>query len=615
MELLTYARILWRRKWLIILTIAVTVSVAAIGTQMIEPFYAASATLRITTPPQGGPSYLDHDLLYADRLMNTYAQIAVSDPILAELTGRLGLESAPDVRAEVIVNSELLRLTVQSKDADLAANAANELANILVERSEELYANDPGLLVEVSEARIADLQAQLRDLQAERADLSEEQATQAQSLDQTMIVLEDMIRWLREQQEWARTVEALLANTISVVSEATAPDDPVQSSLMLNLILGALLGGIGGATLAFLLESMDRHIYSSQEIERVLQSRVLSVIPRTPRWQRSPWFDRNSAQIEALRRLEISLFPAQLVHDDLTQIKGIDPTFAGRLYRHGVFTFRQLASLTPDQIKSIAEIDKGELVDTQKWIEQAGQLAQRSLQPNKQHGYPQILLVTSPGPKEGKSRITANLAATIAQTGRTVIVIDADLRRPSLHKIFGVPNASGLTAVLSGQMDISNVLQDTYDQRIKVVTSGDNSANVSFSTPLLALGLEDLTQRFDQIIIDAPSLLTADAAALARMADGVLLVVRQDRAREQLLLAAAQQLEISSATLSGIVLNFSAGDRASRVFAHYRRKAFNVPRPRFDQSESSPAARPIAPAAPGFTSKGQLPEKGSSVNV
>lgn len=144
MELRKYFKILWRRKLIIITTTIVTIAVVGIGTRYITPMYQASATLRIAVSASGSINY--SDFIYADRLMNTYVEIATSRPVVKELVKRLGLTKTPILKVEIVPNTELIRITVEDTNPKLAATAANSLA--LPERSarqlaEPMHGNQP----------------------------------------------------------------------------------------------------------------------------------------------------------------------------------------------------------------------------------------------------------------------------------------------------------------------------------------------------------------------------------------------------------------------------------------------------------------------------------------
>jgi non-specific protein-tyrosine kinase len=188
--------------------------------------------------------------------------------------------------------------------------------------------------------------------------------------------------------------------------------------------------------------------------------------------------------------------------------------------------------------------------------------AYRSLAANLQFAYAdrqlQTIGITSPAEGEGKSRTVANLAIALAQTGRRVIVVDADLRRPGQHTLFGLPREAGLADTLLSEPEHTQLpLQDTSVAGVRVLTCGPSPAN-----PLEALG----SRRFDQalalargqadfVLVDTPPAgALADAAVIAPRVDGVLLVVSAGRTKRDLARRAREQLERVNANLLGVVL-------------------------------------------------------------
>ena len=149
-------------------------------------------------------------------------------------------------------------------------------------------------------------------------------------------------------------------------------------------------------------------------------------------------------------------------------------------------------------------------------------------------GGPQLVLLTSAKRGEGKSTVAANLAVTIAQSGREVVVVDCDLRLPTVHKLFDLPNKRGLTNILAGEVQLDESIQYSAFPRVQVVTSGPlppNPTELLGSQRMLDL-LDVLKTQFDFIILDTPAMLSvADAAVLAPAVDNVILVVAQAQTR------------------------------------------------------------------------------------
>jgi succinoglycan biosynthesis transport protein ExoP len=166
MELRNYINILLRRKWVIILTIVVTMIVVVIGTRLQTPIYQASTVLRIATSASGQLSYaVSAYYIYSERLMNTYLEIVTSRPVLSNLENRLALTKAPVVKAEVLPNTELIKITVEHTDPQIAAKTANTLADILIEQSAQQYEGGKISLPELLAEQLAQAKADLDQAQ------------------------------------------------------------------------------------------------------------------------------------------------------------------------------------------------------------------------------------------------------------------------------------------------------------------------------------------------------------------------------------------------------------------------------------------------------------------
>ena len=178
------------------------------------------------------------------------------------------------------------------------------------------------------------------------------------------------------------------------------------------------------------------------------------------------------------------------------------------------------------------------------------------------------LMVTSAERGEGKSTITANLAVSIAQSGRSVAVVDCDMRLPTLHEMFDHPNDRGLTNVLIEDFKIEDALQETAFPRLHLLTSGPtppNPTELLGSVKMKAI-LNELKSKFDIVLLDTPALLSVtDAAVLVPMVDNIVLVVARTRSKKDSIHAVRQQLQYVNAKMVDVVVNRAE----SNGIAHY----------------------------------------------
>jgi receptor protein-tyrosine kinase len=171
---------------------------------------------------------------------------------------------------------------------------------------------------------------------------------------------------------------------------------------------------------------------------------------------------------------------------------------------------------------------------------------------------PQVIVVSSPGSREGKSTTCANLGVVLAQIDKSVLVVDGDLRRPTLHKIFGVKNAFGLVSVLVGERD----LQDTWQEvmpGLSLLTAGPMLPNPAdlLSSQRCAELVRQLRENFDYVLVDAPPLAgpISDPTILATQGDGILLVVDARNTRKGSVRRSMRELEAVGVDVLGTVMN------------------------------------------------------------
>jgi capsular exopolysaccharide synthesis family protein len=174
-----------------------------------------------------------------------------------------------------------------------------------------------------------------------------------------------------------------------------------------------------------------------------------------------------------------------------------------------------------------------------------------------------IAMVTSAQRAEGKSTVAANLAVTIAQSGRRVIIVDCDMRLPTVHKIFSLPNKRGLTSVLTKDVSLQEAIVDTAFPRLNALTSGPLPPNPTelLGSPQMANLLKELEQEFDFVLLDTPALLSvADAAVLAPVVDRIVWVVALAQTRRDDASTVRRQLMNVDAESLVVVINRAGSD-------------------------------------------------------
>ncbi|EOU1702921.1 CpsD/CapB family tyrosine-protein kinase [Clostridium perfringens] len=173
------------------------------------------------------------------------------------------------------------------------------------------------------------------------------------------------------------------------------------------------------------------------------------------------------------------------------------------------------------------------------------------------------IVVTSSEPGEGKSTVVCNLSSVIAQNNKKVIILDCDLRRPTIHKKFGISNSIGLTEYIVGKNDLNSIIQE-LNENLNIITSGRIPPNPSevLSSKTMENLLKVLSERYDYIILDTPPLtVVTDSQILAGKCDGTILVVRAEATSKESIIKAYKELEKVRANVLGSVLNGIKGDK------------------------------------------------------
>jgi capsular exopolysaccharide synthesis family protein len=217
------------------------------------------------------------------------------------------------------------------------------------------------------------------------------------------------------------------------------------------------------------------------------------------------------------------------------------------------------------------------MVDPKSPIAEAYNSLRGSLLYATTEGLPQVMLVTSAQSAEGKSTISYALGLGFARLGKTVVVFDADLRRPSLHRRIGYDNQRGLSTLLTSQDTLASVARASELPNLALVPSGPLplSPTELISSPRLEQILQEAAQHFDVVLIDSPPILgLADAPMIAALADGVIFVVEADRSRRGALKMALRRLRAVRPVLLGAVLSKFDPLKASNRYSEYYGKDY-----------------------------------------
>lgn len=189
------------------------------------------------------------------------------------------------------------------------------------------------------------------------------------------------------------------------------------------------------------------------------------------------------------------------------------------------------------------------------------------------------ILITSPSQGNGKTTVATNLALSISQGEQEVVLVDADLRRPSVHKALDMAKDPGLSDLIRNKADIDNVVRSWYGGELKVITAGNVPSNITEVVGSKRIGsiLGDLREKFEIVIVDAPPLIIADSYNLASRVDGVILILEPGQTSEEQASTIKEQLDRSNAHLLGIVFN-KISEQSAHSYYDYQYRSLYSPK-------------------------------------
>ncbi|MEB6053361.1 CpsD/CapB family tyrosine-protein kinase [Enterococcus gallinarum] len=182
------------------------------------------------------------------------------------------------------------------------------------------------------------------------------------------------------------------------------------------------------------------------------------------------------------------------------------------------------------------------------------------------------MVITSSGPGEGKSTTSANLAVVFAKSGQRVLLVDADMRKPTVYKTFNLQNNTGLSTVLSTSTTVVEASQKTIIDNLSVMTSGPKPPNPSelLGSTRMNQVIEEAKNLYDVVIFDMPPVVAVtDAQIMASKADGTILVVRENVSRKESLTKAKELLNMVQARMLGVVYNGAENSKDAGYYYYY----------------------------------------------
>jgi non-specific protein-tyrosine kinase len=515
MEIKRYLALVWRWAWLIILGGVIAGGGAYLVSKNTQKVYRASARFLIDEAP-GATSGNDlAQILLEERLAQTYVEIIKTRPILAETIAKLGDDTltvnalAGKITVSAPQESQILTVIVEDTDPERAANIANTLGEVFI------------------------TQTQARENLRYAAPIA---------------------NWQERITEIGNTIQEIEIQISEMGTPETAVDEAALSRLQTQLNEAQIRYTEAFNNLNTLQIAQAKENSNIVDIEA-------AVVNKNPI---RPQTDTNTMLATAVGVI--------LALSVIILIEYLDDTIK--------LPDEILEDTNLSTLGAIAYIKTNALEErliTQEQprapISEAYRMIRTNLNFATVDGGLRTVIVSSASPGEGKSTTSANLAVVIAQTGKKVVIVDADLRRPRQHKIFNVLNNQGLTtAILDNQTPINYHMQPTTIPNLMLLASGPIPPNPAelLNSHRMHQVLEALKKEADVVIFDSPPILTvADATILAPQVNGCLLVVEVGKTKRKSFREAAERLMQANVHLFGTVMNRSQPGRRGYDYYYY----------------------------------------------
>jgi len=544
--------------------------------------YARDKELLFLETPDGKPENIANDRLrdLQDELTRAQA-LRFEKEALFRLVEAGDFSSLPGVVENKLMQDLTVRLAdLKREQAQLAATFSsqypkvkqiqNQIGELEATLAEERERAAGRITNEYRAARRQEglLQQAFADQQA-RANQLAERAVQYKMLKREVDTQKQLYDTLLQRHRQAGVSAGLKATNIHIVDFARASSSPVRPNLSLNLALAVLVGLGLGLGVAFLWEYFDSSLKSPLDVERHFHVPALGLIPSAEALN-SPWGDpyaiygrakvlADRARFFAGRVKLLTAGPPAEQDQQAEPVEPIGPRIPPAPAWHRIDANGNHESVLAEAFRSLrtsfllaaanaAEAPQFRDPESGRFVKGNGE----------EPGSLRSLLVTSSAPGEGKSTVASNLAIALTQLGRRVLLIDADLRRPSIHRVFALADHHGLADCLAGNQDWRPAVQPTGVSGLDALVCGTIPPNPAelISSSHMQTVLGEAVEGYDFVILDSPPLLdVADSRILATLVEGTLMVVKGGATPRELIRRAGAEAQDAGGNVIGIVLN------------------------------------------------------------
>ena len=521
LHLKDYMNVLRRRRSIVIIFFITTVLTVTAGSFIMRPVYRATAMLLIdiespdVLTTTGAVSLESQNYFSYKEYYQSQAEILTSQSLVHKVFDEFKLADSQEyknekeplkaflktIRVEPVRDTRLLKLNVDNTDAKLAVKIANRIAELYVRRN--LYYISRSELVNLLkneylkfEAKLSEYNKVYRHKHPEMIRLKKEMAEMTGKIEQMKEspFTFDIVTSDGKDEE-KYALDGFKANNVSIQDPAEEPVIPLKPKKKLNIILSVIVGLFGGVGLAFFFEYLDDTIKELEDAERIAKWPFLGNVPKIT----------GNGKMTEIRK---DLFVNEKPKDPIAE--------AYRSIRTSIF----FSATEEHPLKSI--------------------------------------VVTSPGPQEGKTTTLCNLGIAMAQNQKRVLLVDADMRKPRLHEVFKVEAEKGLSTFLSGQARFDELVRDTGIENLFLVNGGPNPPNPSelLSSNKMKEFMKLAAAKYDFILFDTPPVaILTDAVLLGLASDGVIMVIESGKTSKRAFGRIHKLLDDSRARIIGIILN------------------------------------------------------------
>ncbi len=516
-DLRDYARMLWRRKWTVVVTTIIVVGLAMALTLTQTPLYTATTDLAIEPVRRAQDAQLE-EILFGNTVVETERRVLTSAQITDDVIQRVGLttssrELLKQVSVTSIRDTRVLQISVTDESAERAAEISVAYAEAYLDQRRANAVNELLAAQESLNGRVAALRGQVANLNRLLL-LEGEASVEGQSLVAQRDGVITQLGALSIELANLGSSQDLVRGGGQILNPAEVPGAPSSPKPLRTGVLAIVLGGMLGVGGALLRDYLDDAIRSDDDLKRAMGG--LPVLGRIPHWE-----DGNQRRVVSL------LKPSSVISES---------------YRTLRTNVRFLLASSPR---------KGGTPGYNGAIRAGGA--------DVLGGPGKTILITSATAGEGKTSTVTNLAVTFARAGQRVVLVDGDMRKPRVADMFAIPvGSSGLSDAISGLESVSNAIHDVGVDNLRVITSGPRPPNPAelLGSPGMRALQYDLERQFDVVLIDSPPVLSvADAMEVAPYAHGTILVATAGRASRRAVHAAVEAIQGVGAVLAGGVLN------------------------------------------------------------